>query len=164
LQTAAGNPTAAKQTLEKYAASHPLVSARALDIDQAYADISAAVHRGDGQAALSRAAGIPAFQGGYLLLLKGQAYLLVGDYPAAERELQAAVRRARAIDNPGEIIGRFPILEIMAHYYLGQLYEKSNKRDQAVNEYQDFLSHFTNSHTKLPQVAEARASLKRLMQ
>jgi serine/threonine protein kinase/tetratricopeptide (TPR) repeat protein len=164
LQTVAGNTAAAKQTLEKYAASHPWVSARALDIDQAYADISAALHRGDGQAALSRAAGIPNFQGGYLLLLKGQAYLLIGDYPAAERELRAAVHRARAIDNPGEIISRFPMLEIMAHYYLGQLYERTNKRDQAVNEYQDFLSHFTNSHTKLPQVAEARASLKRLMQ
>jgi hypothetical protein len=33
-----------------------------------------------------------------------------------------------------------------------------------VNEYQEFLSHFESSHTRLPQVAEARTTLKRLMQ
>ena len=66
--------------------------------------------------------------------------------------------------NPEAISRRFPVLEMLSHYYLGQLYERTNKRDQAVNEYQDFLSHFPNSHTKLPQVADARASLKRLMQ
>jgi eukaryotic-like serine/threonine-protein kinase len=58
----------------------------------------------------------------------------------------------------------FPAVEILTHYYLGQLYERTGKRDQAVNEYQDFLSHFSNSHTRLPQVGEARTALKRLMQ
>jgi len=44
------------------------------------------------------------------------------------------------------------------------MYERAGKRDQAVNEFQEFLSRFENSHTKLPQVAEARATLKKLMQ
>jgi len=42
--------------------------------------------------------------------------------------------------------------------------ERTGKRDQAVNEYQEFLSHFANSQTRLTQVGDARAALKRLMQ
>jgi hypothetical protein len=49
------------------------------------------------------------------------------------------------------------------HFYLGQIHEATGKRDQAVNEYQEFLSHFEGAHTRLPQVAEARAALKRLL-
>jgi hypothetical protein len=59
---------------------------------------------------------------------------------------------------------RFPVLGILSHYYLGQLYERTSKRDQAINEYQEFLSHFASSQSRLPQVAEARTALKRLMQ
>jgi len=33
-----------------------------------------------------------------------------------------------------------------------------------LSEYQEFLSHFDNSHTRLAQLGEARAALKRLMQ
>jgi len=58
----------------------------------------------------------------------------------------------------------FPAYAILSHYYLAQMYERDGKRDQALNEYQEFLSRFENSRTKLPQVAEARASLKKLMQ
>jgi hypothetical protein len=57
-----------------------------------------------------------------------------------------------------------PAIELLSHYYLGQVYERTGKRDQAMNEYQEFLSHFESSHTRLPQVAEARTTLKRLMQ
>jgi len=59
--------------------------------------------------------------------------------------------------------GRFPARGILSHYYLGQLYERTGKHDQAINEYQEFLSHFETSHTRLPQVAEARSAVKRLM-
>jgi hypothetical protein len=59
---------------------------------------------------------------------------------------------------------RFPLLGILSHYYLGQLYERTSKRDQAINEYQEFLSHFAGSQSRLPQVGEARTALKRLMQ
>ena len=59
---------------------------------------------------------------------------------------------------------RFPALEILAHFYLGQLYERTSKRDQAINEYQEFLSHFTGSQTRPAQVIDARAALQRLMQ
>ena len=164
LETMSGNTAAARQSYQRFGSTHPWISSRAIDIQEAYAEIGAAVHRGDGQTALNRAAGIPDFQEPGLLFLKGRAHLLTNDYSSAEHELRGAIRRARSLQNPRAISRRFPALEILSHYYLGQLYDGTNKRDQAVNEYQDFLSHFTNSHTRLPQVAEARIALKRLMQ
>jgi eukaryotic-like serine/threonine-protein kinase len=59
---------------------------------------------------------------------------------------------------------RFPALGILSHYYLGELYERSGKRDQAINEYQEFLSYFPSSQSRLAQIGDARSALKRLMQ
>jgi serine/threonine protein kinase/Tfp pilus assembly protein PilF len=164
LETLAGNTAAARQSWQRFASSHPWISPREIEIEEAHADIAAAVQRGDGQTALNRAAGIPDFQDAGLLFLKGRAHLLTNDYSSAEHDLRATIRRSRSLMNPRVISQRFPVLEILSHYYLGQLYERTNKRDEAVNEYQEFLSHFSNSHSKLRQIAEARAALKRLMQ
>jgi hypothetical protein len=41
--------------------------------------------------------------------------------------------------------------------------EQSGKKAEAVNAYQEFLGHFENSTANLPQIAEARAALKRLL-
>jgi tetratricopeptide (TPR) repeat protein len=164
LQTMAGNPSAAEQSLQRFGSSHPWIAPRALEIDQASADIAAAVLHGDGQAALSRASSIPDFQTADLLFLKGRAHLLTNDYAAAETEFRAALRSDRSLENTGALTGRFPLLGILSHYYLGQLYERTNKHDQAINEYQEFLSHFASSQSRLPQVAEGRSALKRLMQ
>jgi len=164
LQTMAGNASAAQQSLQRFASSHPWIASRALEINQAFDDIAAAVHRGDGQAALSRASSIPDFQVCYLLFLKGRAHLLTNDYASAETEFRAALRVERLVANTGALAQRFPVLGILSHYYLGQLYERTGKRDQAINEYQEFLSHFGSSPSHLPQVGEARTALKRLMQ
>jgi eukaryotic-like serine/threonine-protein kinase len=164
LETLAGNTGAARQSRQRFAASHPWISSREIEIEEAYADIVAAVQQGDGRTALNRAASIPDFQDADRLFLKARAHLLTNDYSSAEHDFRATIRRSRSLMNPRTISQRFPVVEMLSHYYLGQLYERTNKRDDAVNEYQDFLSHFTNSHTKLPQVAEARTALKRLMQ
>ena len=164
LETVAGNPSAAQQSLQRFASSHPWIAPRALEINQALADITAAVHRGDGQAALSRATSIPDFQYPYLLFLKGRAHLLTNDYASAETEFRGVLRTERLLPNPGTLAQRFPLLGILSHYYLGQLYERTSKRDQAINEYQEFLSRFASPQPRLSQVADARAALKRLMQ
>ncbi len=164
LETVAGSTSAAQQSWQRFAASHPWVAPRAIEIDHVYADVTAAVQRGDGQAALSRAAGIPDFQDPYLLFLKARGHLLINDYSAAEDEFRTELRLDRNLENAIVLVGRFPLLAILSHYYLGQLYERTGKRDQAVNEYQEFLSHFTNSQTRLAQVSDARVALKRLMQ
>ena len=164
LQTLAGNSSAAQQSLQRLAASHPWIAPRALEIDQAYADVTAAVQRGDGQAALTRAATIPDFQDPYLVFLKARSHLLINDYSPAEAEFRAVVRVEHDMANFGALTQRFPLTEIMAHYYLGQLYERTGKHDQAVNEYQEFLSYFPSSQPRLSQVGEAHTALKRLMQ
>jgi eukaryotic-like serine/threonine-protein kinase len=164
LQTLAGNPSAAQQSLQRYAASHPWIAPRAIEVDQAYADVSAAVQRGDGQAALSRAAGIPDFQEPYLLFLKARSHLLINDYSPAEEEFRAILRVERSLANSRALVERFPLPGILSHYYLGQLYDRTGKRDQAINEFQEFLSYFPNSPTRLAQVGDARTELKRLMQ
>jgi len=164
LETLAGNSSAAQLSLQRFAASHPWVSPRAIEIDQVYADVTAAVQRGDGQLALNRAASIPDFQEPYLLFLKARSHLLVNDYSSAEPEFRAVSAANHFLANAGTVVGRFPLTEILSHFYLGQLYERTGKRDQAVNEYQEFLSHFANSQTRLTQIGDARAALKRLMQ
>jgi serine/threonine protein kinase/tetratricopeptide (TPR) repeat protein len=164
LQTMAGNSAAAQQSLQRFASSHPWIAPRALEVSRVYADMTADVHSGDGQAALSRAASIPDFQDSYLLFLKARAHLLSNDYSSAETEFRGALRHGRSLENSRTLTERFPVLGILAHYYLGQLYERTDKRDQAINEYQEFLSHFTSSQTRLAQVGDARAALKRLMQ
>jgi len=164
LQTLAGNQSAAQESLRQFASVHPWIAPRALEVDQAYADVTAAVHRGDGPTALSRAASMPDFQEPYLLFLKARAYLLTNDYSSAENGFRAALRRERSLENSQVLNDRFPALGILSHYYLGQLYERTSKRDQAINEYQEFLSHFASSQARLAQVGEARSALKRLMQ
>jgi serine/threonine protein kinase/tetratricopeptide (TPR) repeat protein len=164
LQALAGNSSAAQESLRRYASSHPWIAPRALEIDQAYADVTAAVRRGDGPTALSRAASVPDFQEPYLLFLKARAHLLTNDYSSAESGFRTGLRLERSLENSRRLNNRFPVLGVLAHYYLGQLYERTSKRDQAINEYQEFLSHFANSQARLAEVGEARTALKRLMQ
>jgi tetratricopeptide (TPR) repeat protein len=164
LETVAGKSAAAQQSLQRFAASHPWVAPRAIEIEQAHDDVSAAVERGDGQAALSRAVGIPDFQEPYLLFLKARSHLLINDYSAAEAEFHAVLRLEHNLANYVVLTERFPVPGILSRYYLGQLYERTGKRDQAINEYQEFLSYFPSSQAPLSQVGEARTALKRLMQ
>jgi serine/threonine protein kinase/tetratricopeptide (TPR) repeat protein len=164
LQTMAGNSSAAQESLHRFAASHPSVAPRALEILQAYSDMSAAVHNGDGQTALSRASSIPNLQEPYLTFLKARAHQLTNDFPSAEAEFRLVFRLDRDMENGGAMVQRFPLIAILSHYYLGQIYEHTNKPDQAINEYQEFLSHFGSSQSQLAQVGEARAALKRMMQ
>jgi serine/threonine protein kinase/tetratricopeptide (TPR) repeat protein len=164
VQTMAGNVSAAQQSMQRYAALHPQLKPRALEIRQIYFDTVAAVQKGDGQTALNRLAGAPDTENPYPLFFRGRAHLLISDYAAAETDFHDVLRVDRSLENGRIEVGRFPALEILSHYYLGQIYEHTAKRDQAINEYQAFLSYFSNSHTRLAQVAEARSALKRLMQ
>jgi eukaryotic-like serine/threonine-protein kinase len=164
VETMEGNSSAAHENLQKYAALHPRYTPRAMEIRQAYFDVATDVQKGDGQAALNRLAGIPYSENGVYTFFRGRAHLLVKDYTSAEADFQAVLRIERYLENGRVMVARFPIIEILGHYYLGQIYETTGKRDQAINEYQEFLSHFSNSKTRLAQVVNARDVLKRLMQ
>jgi eukaryotic-like serine/threonine-protein kinase len=165
LQTMNRNTSAAQQSLQRFVSTHPGVSARSTEIQKTINNAQAAMESNDGQTALKLAASIPDLQFPELLFLKGRSHLLINDYVAAEVEFRRVPLRTRGqVSNLAFIKRRFPAIELLSHYYLGQVYERTGKRDQAINEYQEFLSHFESSHTRLPQVAEARTTLKHLMQ
>ncbi|MGA9900021.1 MAG: protein kinase [Terriglobales bacterium] len=164
LQIMAGNSSAAQQNMQRFASSNPWVAPAAVEAEQTLFEANAALERSDGQAALSALSHRPDLQFSYSMFLKARAHLLTNDYASAEAEFRTVVRRTRDLENNEAISERLPILGILSHYYLGQLYERTGKHDQAINEYQEFLSHFQGSQTQLKQVAEARTAMKRLMQ
>jgi serine/threonine protein kinase/tetratricopeptide (TPR) repeat protein len=164
LETLSGNRAASQESLQKYRASRPWISTKHLEEDQGEADMLTGLQRGDFQGVLASAAAIGSDPNLEVVEMKGRAHLGTKDYASAETELRAVVRKGRDMSNFSQVAYRMPVMGILAHYYLGQVYEQTGKRDQAVNEYQEFLSHFDNSHTKLKQVDDARAAMKRLMQ
>jgi tetratricopeptide (TPR) repeat protein len=124
----------------------------------------AALMRQDGQTALASATRLPDLQFfSPLQFARGRAHLLVNDYTSSEQELRQTLTWERNLSNFNVMRQRSPLLAILAHFYLAQVYEATQKRDQAVNEYQEFLSHFEDSHAPLAEVKEAHAALKRLM-
>ena len=164
LQIMAGNSAAAQQSMQRFAASNPWVAQRAMEVRQTLFEANAALERNDGQGALTALSRAPDVQVPFRTYLKARAHLLTSDYASAETEFRTVLRRVRDLENNEAISDRFPILGVLSHYYLGQLYERTGKHDPATNEYQEFLSHFPNSQTHLKQIAEARMAMKRLMQ
>jgi eukaryotic-like serine/threonine-protein kinase len=164
LETLQGNSSASQQILQRYASSHPWIAPRAVELLQIYSDTVAAVQKGDGQTAFTILSRAPNNQFPSWLFFRARAHQLTNDDSSAEAEFRAMLLNERSLENGSIIAQRFPAFGILSHYYLGQLYEHTGKRDQASNEYQEFLSHFTTSQSRLPQVAEARSALKRLVQ
>jgi tetratricopeptide (TPR) repeat protein len=135
-----------------------------VEIWQIRFDVVAAVQRGDSLTALSRAAQAPDMRLPDLLFYKGRAHLMTNDYAAAESDFRRELAAERSLENGSVMIDRTPALGVLSHYYLGEVYERTGKRDQAVNEYQEFLAHFASTQNRPAEVGEARNALKRLMQ
>jgi len=163
LEASLGDQAAAERSIQRYGTTHPWVGPRGLENRRARIDMQAALLQNDPQAVLTAAARLPDLNESPLLLIRARAHLLLKDYATAEQLLRRALTAERHIGTPAALRSRSPLLEMLCHFYLGQVHEATGKREQAVNEYQEFLSHFEGSSTRLPQVAEARAALKRLM-
>jgi eukaryotic-like serine/threonine-protein kinase len=166
LQAVQGDTTGSERSLELFAKAPtgPELSQQGIErVRNEYA-LWAAYFNRDAQGVIAAADRLPPSQSPRHQYPLGWAYLETKDYAKAEKALKAAIFSERDMSNIGVTRGRSPLLEALAHFYLGQVYEATSKRDQAVNEYQDFLSHFDNSGAKLPQIAIARAALQRSMQ
>jgi serine/threonine protein kinase/tetratricopeptide (TPR) repeat protein/TolB-like protein len=93
----------------------------------------------------------------------GRAYLEAGMSSEAEHHLRFAARAQLAWGNSARFNFHNFLSRMLAQFYLGKLLEQNGKKAEAINAYQEFLGHFENSTAKLPQIAEARAALKRLL-
>ena len=82
----------------------------------------------------------------------GRAYLELGALPEAEQLLRFELKAYPSF-----------LTYALAQFYLAKVLEQTGKKAEALKAYQEFLDHFENSTAKLPQIAEARAAVKRLM-
>lgn len=87
----------------------------------------------------------------------GRAYLELGALPEAEQHLRFALKAYWMWNAPHFLT------YALTQFYLGKVLEQTGKKAEALKAYQEFLGHFENSTAKLPQIAEARAAVKRLM-
>ncbi len=163
LEAVQGNQAASEKSLQQFAATHPWRGPQFLAFIRAGNEMEVALRRSDGPGALAAASALPDLNNPQLLYARGRAYVLLKDYARAEQHLRRALVRERGLSNFNDMRSRSPLLATLCRFYLAQVYEAGGKREQAVNEYQEFLSHFESSRTRLPQVAEARAALKKLM-
>jgi hypothetical protein len=89
--------------------------------------------------------------------------LETGMFAEAERHLRFALKAARVWFYPELTVRSNFVSYTLAQFYLGRVLEQTGRKAEAISSYKEFLSHFENSTAKLPQIAEARAALKRLM-
>ncbi|HEV2352081.1 MAG TPA: protein kinase [Terriglobia bacterium] len=161
LQAVQGDAAASERSLQLYAAARPELDSQGIELVRNYGALYAALVHKDPQGVIAAAGRLPNFTDSWLRYPKGWAYLQAKDYTRAEQNLRAAIFNERNRSSFNDLRTRSPLLAALAHFYLGQVYEATGKRDQAVNEYQEFLSHFENSRANLPQIALARAALQR---
>ena len=94
----------------------------------------------------------------------GRAYLELGALPEAEQHLRFALKAYRQLGQTNSLITSPTFLTYaLTQFYLGKTLEQTGKKAEAIDAYKEFLSHFENSTAKLPQIAEGRAALRRLL-
>jgi tetratricopeptide (TPR) repeat protein len=150
LEAAAGREEESEKALQQFVAANPETPSGAIDWARGLSLTCAAISRNNGAAALKVMKQYPEPR----LDFQARAQMVTHDYDNAEISFRRAIYRIRAIG--------MPLREHLAHFYLGQIYEATSRHEQAIREYQTFLSHYTNSHSRLPQITQARAALKRL--
>jgi tetratricopeptide (TPR) repeat protein len=92
-----------------------------------------------------------------------RALLGLGRLADAEAELTWLIRRLLDIGADPWDWAQFSMLTyLLARYHLAQVRERTGRRAEAAEWYRFFLSSFEQSAARLPQIAEARAALKRL--
>lgn len=124
--------------------------------------LQAAAYAGQWQEVIGRWPQLPRSFWNLFALDAARAYLAVGNLAEAERHLRFALRAQRTWPSPEQTAFQSFLAYTLAQFYLGQVLERSGRKAEALNAYQEFLVHFESSSARLPQIAEARAALKRL--
>jgi tetratricopeptide (TPR) repeat protein len=163
LEAVQGDSAGAEQNLQKYAAACPWVRPAGVQIFHARNRMAAALQRNDGQAAKVSALRLPILPDTWMTFYEARSALLRRDFGLAENLLKRALILHRwFLMVFGVNHTRSPLVSLLCHFHLGQVYEATGKRGQAADEYREFLSAFEGSASRLPQIPEARAALKRL--
>jgi tetratricopeptide (TPR) repeat protein len=165
LEAVHGDPTARDRALQQYAETHNWITPHFIEQQRNLNDMFAAMARSDGHGVLAVADRLPDLTAVGVLFTKARASLLLNDYGSAERGFSRTVVESR-IPPTGDFratLMQVPLYSILSRYYLAQVYEATGRSQQAIEEYQSFLSHFEGSRTGLPQVVQARSALKKLM-
>jgi serine/threonine protein kinase/TolB-like protein/Tfp pilus assembly protein PilF len=163
LQAAQGEAAASERSLQLYATARPELGPQGVEQIRNYISLYAALVRKDAQGVLAAASRLPKSVNPVFLYPRGWAYFQIKDYSRAEQDLRAAILEENDFGSPSGMLSRSPLRAALAHFYLGQVYEATGKRDQAANEYQEFLSHFDSSRANLPEIPLARAAVRRFL-
>jgi eukaryotic-like serine/threonine-protein kinase len=92
----------------------------------------------------------------------GRAYLEAGALPEAENQLHFVLKMGTWWGNATNMAYHDFLSQMLAQFYTGEILEQTGRKAEALRTYQEFLRHFENSSARLPQIAKARAALKRL--
>jgi serine/threonine protein kinase/tetratricopeptide (TPR) repeat protein len=164
LQAAQGDTAGSEHSLQLYAAARPELGSQGMERMRNVDVLYDALAHNDPQGVIAAAGHLPESLGSILEYPRGWAYFEIKDYSHAEQDLRAAIVDEKQLSNFNTMRTRSPLLAALAHFYLGQVYEATGKREQAANEYQEFLSHFDHSRANLPQIALAHAALHSSLQ
>jgi tetratricopeptide (TPR) repeat protein len=93
----------------------------------------------------------------------GRSYVETGNREKAEKLFHFTIQAQQDWQFPIFMSIHGSLSSELAHFYLAKILEQQGKKTEAINAYQEFLSHFENSNARLPQIADARAALKRLL-
>lgn len=157
-----GNAHEALKDLDAYRSAQPDVPEETVRQLRLAVEAASSISKRDGKGALSAVEKVGFSDSPGLELLRGRAQLLLHDPVSAAASFQRVLSTGNMISNINTLHSRAPLGLLLARYYLGVAHELSGDRGQALEAYREFLSHFENSKTKLRQVAEARAAIRRL--
>jgi eukaryotic-like serine/threonine-protein kinase len=157
------NAAAEKEFAAERAAAASLVGDHQAELAIAQQRFLAAGYAGQWQQVISGWSGLPPNTDLTLHLQLGRAYLESGLLPQAEQGLRYVLRWDRYFGLPDLIATHSHLSAVLAQFYLGKVLEQEGKKAEAINAYQEFLTHFANSTARLPQIAEAQAALQRLL-
>jgi tetratricopeptide (TPR) repeat protein len=161
LQAAQGDSVGSERSIKLYAAARPELGPQGIDQLRNYGALYAALAHKDPQGVIAAVGRLPNSPVAVFRYPRGWAYFETKDYGRAEQDLRAAILSEKILSSFDTMRSLSPLVAALAHFYLGQVYEATGKREQAANEYQEFLSHFDKSRASLPQIALARAALQR---
>ncbi len=156
------NAAAEKEFAAERAAAAPLAGEYRVDTLIARQRLLAASYGGRWQQVISGSSGVPPNTDLILRLNLGRAYLQAGLLPQAEQELRFVLLWDRMWASMELIIADSHLSAVLAQFYLGKVLEQEGKRADAVHAYRAFLRQIEAPDARLPQIAEARAALKRL--